>query len=233
MAEGLALYDATGRLVSPGAQDAPAAQSVPAPAPAPVASQGPPIHAGTTQQVQGQVEATGSGEIIGGETYVPFGPPIMIQQDPESGQDADPGYPYAWTDQGARRTFRIAESVGLMPLLRFAHAAKTGLDTDDLEGMAALYTMIADCVHADDWPAFQEYAIEIKAEDEELMDFVGAAMEVISARPRKRRGSSSATSPTTSPKSRAGSSNLDSVIPRGARRPEEVDGLMPVGDLVR
>jgi hypothetical protein len=204
----------------------------PATAPAP-SQQDPQVIAGTTmQQAQGHAEFVSAGEVQGGDTYVPFGPIIEIEQDPESGQDIDPGFSYAWTAGGAQRTFRIAPSIGLMPLLRFAHAAKAGMDTDDLEGMAALYDMISDCVHPDDWPAFMAYATETKAEDEELMAFVSAAMEIISARPRKRRGSSSATAPSTSQRSRGNSSKQASLIPPGAIQPAEADGLMPVAGLV-
>lgn len=43
--------------------------------------------------------------------------------------------------------FRMAENVGLMPLLRFANASKAGLDSDDFEGMAAMYAMIRGVIH--------------------------------------------------------------------------------------
>jgi hypothetical protein len=43
--------------------------------------------------------------------------------------------------------FKMAPSVGLMPLLRFANASKKGLDSDDFEGMAAMYAMIRGVVH--------------------------------------------------------------------------------------
>jgi hypothetical protein len=33
-----------------------------------------------------------------------------------------------------------------MPLLRFAHAAKSGLDSADMEGMAAMYDMLRQCL---------------------------------------------------------------------------------------
>jgi len=48
--------------------------------------------------------------------------------------------------------FAIADKIGLMPLMRFAHAAKSGLDSADLEGMAAMYDMLRQCIA--DEPAF-------------------------------------------------------------------------------
>lgn len=44
------------------------------------------------------------------------------------------------------KEFAIASKIGLMPLMRFAHAAKSGLDSDDMEGMAAMYDMLRQCI---------------------------------------------------------------------------------------
>jgi hypothetical protein len=44
------------------------------------------------------------------------------------------------------REFAIASKIGLMPLMRFAHAAKSGLDSADMEGMAAMYDMLRQCI---------------------------------------------------------------------------------------
>lgn len=45
---------------------------------------------------------------------------------------------------GAR--FRIADKVGLMPLMKFAAAADTGMDTSDMAGLAAVYSMLKDAI---------------------------------------------------------------------------------------
>jgi hypothetical protein len=145
--------------------------------------------------------------------------------------------------------FRLADGVALMPLLAFANASKAGLDSDDMEGMAALYALIRDVVdqtrvqqtgedgeplfEADgetpkwagpsDWQRFEQHAITTRADGDDLMEFVGRAMSVMSARPRKRREASSATSPRTSENSRAGSSS-PATDPRMA-------GLTRVADL--
>lgn len=127
--------------------------------------------------------------------------------------------------------FRLAETIGLMPLLAFANASKSGMDSDDMDGLAAMYALIRDTVDQtrvqqtdeddkpvfdeagapvwagpSDWMRFERHAIDTKAEGEDLMDFISKAMGVISARPRKRRGSSSDSSPRTLPSSRASSS---------------------------
>ena len=132
-----------------------------------------------------------------------------------------------------------------MPLLAFANASKKGLDSDDMEGMAAMYGLIRSVIHrpvlrGDDgkpqrdeagkvlcdeseWNRFVAHAEDLQAEGDELMEAVGAAMSVISARPRKRREISSGGSPRTSPKSKAGSSSRDTRL----------EGLVSVADLGR
>lgn len=145
--------------------------------------------------------------------------------------------------------FRLADGVALMPLLAFANASKSGLDSDDMEGMAALYALIRDVVdqtreqvtdergqlvfEADgetpkwagpsEWQRFEQHAIKERADGDDLMEFVGRAMSVMSARPRKRREISSDGSPRTSEKSKAGSSWVD-TDPR-------MQGLVSVADL--
>lgn len=147
--------------------------------------------------------------------------------------------------------FRLAERVGMMPLLAFANASKNGLDSDDMEGMAAMYALIRDVidqsrvqkVDADgqpvfdgagqpewdgpsEWQRFERFCMEQQAEGEELMEFIGRAMGVIAARPRKRREISSGSSPQTSPSSKAASSS-----PAAARH--DLAGLTAVADLAR
>jgi len=44
------------------------------------------------------------------------------------------------------RYFRMSDRIGLMPLLRFAHSARGGVDSTDPKALIALYDMIADCI---------------------------------------------------------------------------------------
>jgi hypothetical protein len=140
--------------------------------------------------------------------------------------------------------FRLAEQVGMMPMLAFGNAAKQGLDTDDMAGMAAMYRMIRSVIHRpplldengrrqrdengktlrdeSEWHRFEELADDELAEGEDLMKFVNQAMEVMAARPTRRRSISADTSPPTSERSRDVSS-----LP--ARRAPE--GLTRVADL--
>jgi len=150
------------------------------------------------------------------------------------------------------RRFGLAESIGLMPLLKFAHAAKTGLTSDDMEGLSAMYLLIRSCLDRSkaqavdpqtgepltdeagepvwdgpsQWEQFELHAIESDADGEDLSAMINQAVQVVSARPRKRRGDSSPSSPQTSPNSRGSSSSPDiRPVPRG------FEGLTPVADL--
>jgi hypothetical protein len=148
------------------------------------------------------------------------------------------------------KRFRLADNIGLMPLLAFANASKQGMDSDDMDGMAAMYALIRDTVDQtrvqrtddedklvfdsegspewegpSDWQRFEKHAINEKADGEDLMGFIRDAMGVISARPRKPRGTSSDSSRRTSQSSRESSSSP-------VTRPE-LEGLTPVADIGR
>jgi hypothetical protein len=123
-------------------------------------------------------------------------------------------------------TFRIAEKVGLMPMLKFAHAASSGATEDDMEGMAAMYAMIRDCIDPQDWPRFERVAMDTHAEGEELMAVVEAVLEAVSARPTQPPSGSSPPERNSSRKSKRGLSQRGSVVP------PQAEGLVGVGELL-
>jgi len=135
------------------------------------------------------------------------------------------------------KRFRIADSVGLMPLLKFS--AFSDVDVQDPRALGALYAMLRDCIHAGnpgcgecedcengsnqackeydpgDWRAFEDHACESKANAEDLMDVVTKTIELISARPTEQPSSSSAGRRSTRDASMARSSARRG---RGSRR---------------
>lgn len=125
----------------------------------------------TTQDAQARAEGVGpaEGEIVGDGRKVEF----------------------------MGREFRMAASIGLMPLLKFAHASAQGLDSSDMAGLAALYAMIRDCVDESEWAAFERHAMDTKAEADDLMSLVQRCIEKITARPTTPPGDSSAGRPKT------------------------------------
>lgn len=95
------------------------------------------------------------------------------------------------------REFRISDDVGLMPLMEFAYHANSGMSTSDMGALAAMYEMLRDCIHSDEWDEFRAYAKEKKAGAEQLMEAVQAATELLTARPTSPVTGSSAQSVTT------------------------------------
>ncbi len=117
------------------------------------------------------------------------------------------------------KKFRIADRIGLMPLLKYASAAD--MSTEDPRALGAVYAMLKDCIFAGtpacgtcdkctagneimcksydagDWHAFEMHAIDTKADAEELMPVISQVMEIIAGRPTPPRDGSSATPHTT------------------------------------
>lgn len=131
--------------------------------------------------------------------------------------------------------FRMADRIGLMPLMRFAQSAKTGMDADDMEGLAAMYTLIRDCIDThrpqrpvldehgqplirdgapvteddgrSEWDRFEDHAIATKADADDLMKVVQDVIEALTARPSQRPADSSAGPQITSAPSKVTSSS--------------------------
>lgn len=104
-------------------------------------------------------------------------------------------------------TFDTAERIGLMPMMRFAKVANEGIDSNTLQGLAAMYDLLEQCIAPHDWSRFQKVADRTHADGEELMAVVGKVFEVLSARPTSRPSVSSDGPSTTSTPSTAGSSS--------------------------
>jgi len=114
--------------------------------------------------------------------------------------------------------FRVSEKIGLMPLLKFASASD--MNTEDPRALSAMYSMLKDCIWegtpgcgkcefckgteedaADetmcksydkgDWAAFEQHAIESKAEADDLLDVITGVLEITSGRPQKQPSGSS------------------------------------------
>lgn len=87
--------------------------------------------------------------------------------------------------------FQIADQQGSMPMLRFAAAATSGVQTDDLEALAVTHDMIRDCLADGEWPRFQRVATVNRARTEDLMPICRVIWQVLSGRPTIRPSDSS------------------------------------------
>ena len=129
--------------------------------------------------------------------------------------------------------FEVAERVGLMALLRFAHLAKGGMRTDDMEAFAVIYEVLRSVIADGDWPRFESHATLARADVEELLGCVREAIALVTARPTKRPGGSSDGPTTTEMSSPDDSSWLVFSAPSDDTPPilmdPRVQELVPVG----
>jgi hypothetical protein len=119
--------------------------------------------------------------------------------------------------------FRIAEKVAALPLMRFAKVAKAGVDATELDGMAAMYDLLEQVIHPDDWAKFERHADHERADGEQLLEVVQAVFVLLADRPTGRSSDSSDGPRTIEPSSTADSSSPgSSVIARlnGSGRPD-------------
>ena len=80
-------------------------------------------------------------------------------------------------------TFRTADEVAFMAELQFAHVAKAGIDAGDLDGLAAMYELLEQCLHAEDWQRFKKTALRTKASGDDLLAFVGEVGRALRGQP--------------------------------------------------
>lgn len=107
--------------------------------------------------------------------------------------------------------FAIADKIGLMPLLKFAKAAQSGLDSADMEGMAAMLDLLQQCIADEEWARFQDHATKTRADDNELMQVIKDVQTILTARPTSRPSDSSDGPQQTAPISAEDSSSLEVV----------------------
>ena len=88
-------------------------------------------------------------------------------------------------------TFAIAEQVSHLALMRFAKVASSGVDADDMEGLAALYDVLGQCIDPKDWRAFQKHADDMRAQSDDLLGVMQEVLPRIAARPTGRPSDSS------------------------------------------
>lgn len=88
--------------------------------------------------------------------------------------------------------YKIAESVGIWPMMQFSRAAEAGISLGDFRALAALHSLLQSCLAPDDWGRFQENMITSKENDvEALLDVATTVIEKISARPTSPPSASS------------------------------------------
>lgn len=105
-------------------------------------------------------------------------------------------------------TFRLSgQPPSHMAMLELAHLSEDGADTEERAAFAAIYNLIEDLVHPDDWGRFRKHARAVRASGDELMfEFARPATQAVVDRPSKRSSDSSDGPQRTEPSSTAVSS---------------------------
>ncbi len=85
------------------------------------------------------------------------------------------------TETQASRDFRLAQDVGIMPLMEWA--ASADVDVSSADGLRAVFYVLKDAVHEDEWAEFRKYARDHKVPATDLLDFANAALEALAGRP--------------------------------------------------
>jgi hypothetical protein len=135
------------------------------------------------------------------------------------------------------RKFRVADKIGVMPLLKFSMYADVSIS--DLRGLAAMYAMLRDCIHpgtpgcgeceaceddretecksydAGDWKAFEDHAMETRADADDLFKVITDVTEMISGTPT---GPPSGSQPGRRAISRGSTARSSGKRARGSRR---------------
>jgi hypothetical protein len=111
------------------------------------------------------------------------------------------------------KKFKLAKSIGLMPMLKFS--AYADVDTQDARALGAMYLMLKDVIDPPDWRAFEDHAVDSKADADELLTVISEAMQLIAGRPTEPSGASSRGRRSTSGGSTASSSSRRG---KGSRR---------------
>lgn len=81
--------------------------------------------------------------------------------------------------------FQVDTEQGLMPLMEWS-AANDSADPKNGPQLAALFYLLKDIVHPDDWDDFREHAKASKAKGPDFVKFQNAAAEVIAAVPTEQ-----------------------------------------------
>lgn len=121
-------------------------------------------------------------------------------------------------------TYELAKQVPALLYMKYAKMAHKGADSADPEVLALSYDMLRLTFTEESWPRFEEDASEARASDEDLLQVVKQAIEIITARPTSLPSDSSDGQDTTTPSSTESSSSGVVSFEEQKRRL----GLMPV-----
>lgn len=113
-------------------------------------------------------------------------------------------------------SFAVAEKIAAMSLMKYAKVAQRGVSSVSMEGLAATYDLIEQCIAADDWARFQAHAEKVKADGDDLLGVIREVFAIVADRPTGPQSVSSTGPRTIEPSSEVVSSSpaMDATIHR-------------------
>jgi hypothetical protein len=121
-----------------------------------------------------------------------------------------------WTQKdGEVAHWRLADEIGVIPLMMFARQANNGMDSNDLGALEVMFQLLQDCIHPDVFRRFINWGTQQKLQPDDIFQIVQLAWEAISGDPSGSASGSSPGSSTTSPSSNGTSGNRASRRSRG------------------
>lgn len=109
--------------------------------------------------------------------------------------------------------FHVADKVSSLAFMRFAKVAKAGTDAEDMDGLAAMYDLLQQCIATEDWHRFEAHADTQRADSEQLLEVIQKVFAVLADRPTGRSSDAS-----DGPRIIEPSSTVDSSSPAPAER---------------
>ena len=106
-------------------------------------------------------------------------------------------------------TLRLADSIALMALMRFAKIAQSGADSDDMDGLVAMYDLLEQVIDPEDWSRFEFLATKHRDQQDALLQVIQDGITKIAARPTVLPSDSSGGQPSISGSSTGDSSSQD------------------------
>jgi hypothetical protein len=124
--------------------------------------------------------------------------------------------------------FTVADDINFVALGRFASAANSGMDSAEMEGLAAMIDLISSVVVDEDRDRFLSLASRKRADGELLMQIVQAVIESQTGRPTEQPSGSPDGLSTTGESSKDASSSEASLSP--IQRDPRIRELRPITD---
>jgi hypothetical protein len=103
----------------------------------------------------------------------------------------------------------VIDALGYPMWMRFAKAARGGVDAYSMEGAALVQEVLEASVHPEEWVEFERTATEHRCDPDTMWQALMDALEVIAQRPTRRLSDSSdePTIPSAPPRSEEGSAS--------------------------